>query len=104
LESVAKTVARVLGRKGRLFRYGGDEFVAILPDFNIKEAAATAERIRFEIEQSRVGGDIAVTASIGLCTNDEVPVKSAEEMLSCADKAMYASKRGGKNRVTVWPV
>jgi diguanylate cyclase (GGDEF)-like protein len=104
LESVVRTVASVLGRKGKLFRYGGDEFVTILPDFDIKEAEATAERIRFEVEQSRLGDDIAVTASIGLCTSDKVTVKSSEEMLSCADKAMYASKRAGKNKVTSWMV
>jgi diguanylate cyclase (GGDEF)-like protein len=100
LESVVKTIAGAVGRKGKIFRYGGDEFVVILPEFCRDEAVATAERIRREIESARPGGDISVTASIGICASNKSSPKSSEEMIIAADKAMYVSKQNGKNRVT----
>ena len=75
LESVIKVIADALRHKGKLFRYGGDEFVAVLPGFNTEEARATAERIRFEVEQAKLGGDTAITSSIGLCASDRLSIK-----------------------------
>ncbi len=104
LERVVKVIGEALARKGTLYRWGGDEFSVWLPNFSTDEAYATAERIRRAIQAADPGGDIAVTASIGVCASDRVDKQSAEEMLDAADKAMYASKRAGKNRVTCWPV
>jgi diguanylate cyclase (GGDEF)-like protein len=104
LERVIKAIGSALGRKGRLYRWGGDEFAVILPDFSTEEALGTAERIRRAIEESKPGGDIAVTASLGICANDRLKSPTAETLLDSADKAMYASKKNGKNRVTPWPV
>jgi diguanylate cyclase (GGDEF)-like protein len=100
LERVIKVIGRSLGRKGTLYRWGGDEFAITLPDFSTEEAAGTAERIRREIEESKPGGEIAVTASVGVCARDGAQNATAETLLDCADKAMYASKSNGKNRVT----
>jgi diguanylate cyclase (GGDEF)-like protein len=100
LERVIKVIGRSLGRKGTLYRWGGDEFAITLPDFSTEEAAGTAERIRREIEESKPGGEIAVTASVGVCARDRAQNATAETLLDCADKAMYASKSNGKNRVT----
>jgi len=102
LDRVVKTIGNVIGRKGKIYRWGGDEFAIWLPDFSTEEAQVTAERIRCEVERAKPGGDIAVTASIGICGSDRTDSKSAEEILDFADKAMYESKRLGKNRVTVW--
>jgi diguanylate cyclase (GGDEF)-like protein len=104
LEHAVKVMGSALGRKGTLYRWGGDEFVVVLPDFSTEEAMGTAERIRKTVEQAKAGGDIAVTASIGVCANDRLQNASAETLLEFADKAMYSSKRNGKNRVTPWPV
>lgn len=112
LEGTIKTIARVVGRKGGVFRWGGDEFAVILPDFTTEEARITAERIRVEIENAKLGGDeIGVTASIGVCSTDRVKDKSLEGIVKCADAAMYESKfpggqtePGGRNRVSTWPV
>lgn len=104
LDKVAQTVATVVGRKGKLYRWGsGDEFVVSLPDFSTEEAQATAERIRTTIERVKPGGDITVTASIGICATDRTESRSAEEILKFADQATFESKRLGKNRVTTWP-
>jgi diguanylate cyclase (GGDEF)-like protein len=104
LDRVVSTIQTVVGRKGKLYRWGsGDEFAVLLPDFSTEEAQATAERIRFAIEQAKPGGEIIVTTSVGVCGTDRTESKSAEEILDFADKAMYEAKRLGKNRVTIWP-
>jgi len=103
LEVVVKTIGGVLGRKGTLYRWGGDEFIVMLPDFSTDEASATAEKIRGSIELANAGGKLPVTASIGICGTDRVEHASSEVLLEMADKAMYVSKKNGKNRATAWP-
>ena len=105
LNLVVSTIGTVVGRRGRIYRWGsGDEFAVCLPDFSTEEAQVTAERIRRAVEQATPGGDVAVTASIGICSSDRTDSKSADEILDFADKAMYKSKNQGKNRVTTWPI
>jgi diguanylate cyclase (GGDEF)-like protein len=104
LDRVVRVIGGVLGRKGVLYRWGGDEFAVSLPDFSTEEAQATAERIRLAVEQAKPGVDVTVTTSIGVSANDKMNNGSAEDMLTAADTAMYTSKRQGKNRVTSWPV
>jgi diguanylate cyclase (GGDEF)-like protein len=90
----------VLGR-GSIFRYGGDEFVVVLPNFDVYEATATASRLRRTIEDARIG-DPRMTASIGVaCSADE---RTAASLIRHADAAAYASKFDRKNRVTTWPL
>jgi diguanylate cyclase (GGDEF)-like protein len=102
LDRVVKTIGGVLGRKGILYRWGGDEFAVSLPDFSTEEAHATAERIRGAVEQAKPGADLPVTTSIGVSGSDQMTDRSAEDLLTAADKAMYKSKHSGKNRVTSW--
>jgi diguanylate cyclase (GGDEF)-like protein len=104
LENVVKAIGTALGRKGTLYRWGGDEFAISLQDFSTDEALGTAERIRRTIQDARSGGDIPVTASVGVCATDRVQDFQAETLLDAADKAMYHSKKNGKNRVTAWPI
>jgi diguanylate cyclase (GGDEF)-like protein len=104
LEDVVRAVGNVLGRKGTLYRWGGDEFAITLPNFSTEEAVVTAERIRKAIEQAKAGKDITVTASVGVSATDNLQGSSAEALLDAADKAMYESKKNGENRVTLWPL
>jgi diguanylate cyclase (GGDEF)-like protein len=104
LDKVVATIGAVVGRKGKIYRWGGDEFAICLPDFSTTEAHATAQRIRLAVQQAKPGCEIAVTTSIGVCGNDCTEFESPEELLDFADKAMYESKRNGKNRVTSWPL
>ncbi len=105
LDQVVSTLATIVGRKGKIYRWGsGDEFALCLPDFSTEEALATAERVRRGIEEAKPGGDIVVTASIGVCASDRAESKPANEILDFADKAMYVSKTSGRNRVTTWPI
>ncbi len=104
LGRVVKTIGGVLGRKGILYRWGGDEFAVSLPDFSTEEAHATAERIRNAVERAKPGADLTVTTSIGVSGSEQMANGSAEDLLAAADKAMYTSKHQGKNRVTSWSV
>jgi GGDEF domain-containing protein len=56
----------ILGRKGALNRWGGDEVAVTLPDFSTEEARATAERFRHAVAQAKPGYDIAVTRVLAL--------------------------------------
>jgi diguanylate cyclase (GGDEF)-like protein/PAS domain S-box-containing protein len=80
-------------------RYGGEEFCLILPDTDARGARVVAERVRAMIASADFGG-LRVTASLGVADN-AAPTGTAEVMLERADRAMYAAKTGGRNRVEV---
>ena len=83
-------------------RYGGEEFVIILPGCREKAANVVAERLMYTFRDKRHpvqdGGEITVTASIGLAVmGDGKTFTSSTEMLGAADKAVYAAKDHGRN-------
>ncbi len=80
-------------------RYGGDEFVALLPETDPTGGWVLAEKIRLTVaEQGLPGVDPGPTISVGVVSYP-ADGRSADALLVSADRAMYASKRGGKNRV-----
>ena len=82
-------------------RYGGDEFVLILPETDLDEAVSLAERIREELARlTMVQGPraIHVTASVGVAAMPD-HATTREHLIGAADRASYAAKRAGKNRV-----
>jgi diguanylate cyclase (GGDEF)-like protein len=85
-------------------RYGGDEFVLLLPHASAEEAAAVAGRISEEFFRSSAAllkQPAGVTMSIGIGSlKSNRPVHS-DQLLSCADAALYQSKEAGRNRVSV---
>jgi diguanylate cyclase (GGDEF)-like protein len=85
------------------YRYGGDEFVVLLPETDIVGAFVVAEKIRTgaeEVGMTMSGGPEAVTSvSIGLVSHPEDGL-SAEELMTAADRAMYQAKRLGKNQIS----
>ena len=83
-----------------LGRYGGDEFLAILPQTDAAEASGVAERIRKGVEALRLhAGGVAViaTVSIGIYASDKLP-SEAKEIMESADSALHQAKRVGRNR------
>ena len=102
LIAVVETMGKVIVGKGRLYRYGGDEFAVLLRNFVLGEAKATAERIREKIEAANVGGTVQVTASLGVACSDQLKDPRPEKILESADSAVYASKHAGRNRVSLW--
>lgn len=95
--------ARLLLRQGdALIRYGGEEFLAVLPFADADEAAGVAERIRRAIAETPVPNGreaIPVTVSAGVACWPQAPVESEMELVDLADAALYLAKRGGRNRV-----
>ena len=86
-----------------LGRFGGEEFVVLLPEADAREASFVAERIRTAVAATPVvtsqeAGNIAVTVSTGLATYPSDGT-SEQELLSQADEAMYLAKRLGRNQV-----
>lgn len=100
IEAFSEIVAAIVKGRGRVHRrYAtGDEFVVVLPNHTIFEARATAERIRSAVESSKIGGDVPVTVSLGVCTSEVGAVTNAEDLINAADKMMLAAKRS-KNAV-----
>jgi len=85
-------------------RYGGDEFLVLLPETPGSSAVGVAERIRKAMESTPIsarGQTVTATVSIGIaCYPDHG--SDLESVLEKADQAMYASKAGGKNRITMF--
>lgn len=85
-------------------RYGGDEFVVILPETSVHEAVRVADRIRDKVERHRFTGgrrlQIRLTSSIGLAVFPDDAL-SPHQLIACADRAMYAAKAANKNCVRV---
>jgi two-component system cell cycle response regulator len=82
-------------------RYGGEEFIALLPDCALKTAIDVAERARKTIESHRYffeGSRIAVTASFGV-GHWEPKFSTPEEFISIVDAKLYEAKKSGRNRV-----
>lgn len=94
-------IDRVRG-KGRGYRFGGEEFALLLPNYTSDEGIALAETIRKQIEQSVFSEKkLKVTASLGLAGMPE-HAKSSDEVLKAADAAMYQAKTLGRNLVRVF--
>lgn len=79
------------------YRYGGDEFVVMLPDTGKERAGVVADRIAKQFGSFKFGN---TSLSIGI--TEAKPGEDTKALLARADEAMYASKRGGRNRISVF--
>jgi len=102
LRLLADSVRANLREVDTAVRYGGDEFVVILPQANIQGALIVAERLRSRVGQIEVPGFGRLSASLGLAT---FPVhgSSRDTLIHAADRALYSSKELGRNRVSTPP-
>lgn len=88
-------------------RYGGEEFIVVMPNTDVEGATITAERILYDMVQSSIpheDSSIAdhITVSIGIATNVIVPESSYKDCIEQADKALYRSKLDGRNRYRIY--
>jgi len=100
---VAKTAKDAVRDNDIVCRFGGEEFIILMPETDIHDAYLVAERIRVSIEKLKVQtphGDLSVAISLGVSMVDEDATD--ETIVKQADKALYASKTGGRNRTTMY--
>ncbi len=103
LRDTASLVKSVVRKDDIFCRYGGEEFVILLPSTDAKTAYELAERIRATFEQHRFeiqGHVIKQTLSMGV-SQLNAKMNSTESFLEDADKKLYQSKQNGRNRVTI---
>ena len=105
LVRVAQTMEETLNRPADLAaRYGGEEFIALLVDTEAEGARMLADRMRARVEGLRIehrASSVApyLTVSLGVATVVPRPALRAEDLVDLADRALYAAKEGGRNRV-----
>ncbi len=103
LRALAQRCRRVIRRDDIVGRLGGEEFAAAFIETDMREALSTAERLREEVaaEPFDVGhAKLSVTVSIGVATR-QAHETDTSELLWFADRALYAAKAAGRNRVVV---
>ena len=86
-------------------RYGGEEFAVICRGIDLSQAQVVGERLRKAVEKFRFvheGTVIPVTISVGVAGLPDPAVKDASDLVARADEALYQSKHGGRNRVTLF--
>ncbi len=99
LRELAIVARRALRGVDTLGRWGGEEFLALLPETVSEDAAAVAERVRAAVAAHpfSVGGGVHLTCSVGLATYPH-DATTRDDVITAADRAMYAAKRLGRNQ------
>jgi diguanylate cyclase (GGDEF)-like protein len=104
IKRVAEITQKCIRKTDMAGRYGGEEYVILLPHTPVVSAEILADRIRRKIEAETIhyeDNPIKFTASFGLCAYEE-SLKSATEWIGRADKALYYSKENGRNQLTIF--
>jgi diguanylate cyclase (GGDEF)-like protein len=106
---VLRGVAQIIQERSRradfAARYGGDEFIVILPNTDGSAGANLAHRIYTAIERHSFeegANKLEITVSLGISTFPADGVTSAETLVDLADRALYAAKSKGRNRIVTW--
>ena len=102
LRVFSERIRNVLRSGDALCRLGGEEFVLISERTELQDAMRIAERIRLAVSSapfSTQAGPVEITCSLGVMTVDESDSGTVDDLLSCADKFMYAAKAAGRNCV-----
>ena len=100
LKRIAQTLRGGVRGGDTVARLGGDEFAVLLRGCPLQEGLQLAEQLRAAVRAQAGAGPLAVSASIGAVAIDGTPASRAD-VLAAADRACYAAKRGGRNRVSV---
>lgn len=102
LRGVADIIQRNLRKTDYGFRYGGDEFVILMPFHDAEQAGVLANRVREDVhkELSRVPPyEFNLSVSIGIADDRSIRTAASEELLQKADGALYMAKNGGRDRI-----
>jgi diguanylate cyclase (GGDEF)-like protein len=103
IAQVTRTVAR---QEDIVMRYGGEEFLMVLPGASVIDAEKCAERLRRLVETTQVAAGtqvVRVTISVGVVSFPSCNAKDDIDSVRIVDEALYAAKEGGRNRVVMHP-
>ena len=104
LRIVSWRLRNLLRRNDAIGRYGGDEFLVVLPDCGRAEAMAIAERMRVSVNCRPLAmADASIQASLSVGVAELAPGESMDGLFERADTALYASKSAGRDRVSAAP-
>jgi len=106
IAAVGEVIRRCVGLTGVAARYGGEEFAVLLPARGAEFAESLAQTIRLRVEEGKIRrrqaeepiGGVTVSAGVAVWQGEG----EVDSLVERADQALYASKRGGRNRVTVY--
>jgi two-component system, cell cycle response regulator len=102
LKRVADVICENLRPGDMAYRYGGEEFLVVLPEQDLRSATIVAERLRRRVEELAIphrAKKAVMTISVGLAALSPDERKPVEELLKEADDALYSAKEAGRNRV-----
>lgn len=103
LQRVTRVIQHVIRRSDRLYRYGGEEFLLLLPDTQESGARLLAQRIVDELSAAAVPHEKspygAVTLSVGIAEHRQAKAGNWHALVNAADQALYRAKEAGRNRV-----
>ncbi len=105
LKEVARRIAEGLREVDLAARFGGEEFAILLPHTSKRDAAFVAARLLNKVrrQEFKFGGELLqVTVSIGCAGNVDVTSDSAEDLVKCADLALYEAKAAGRDRFAIF--
>ncbi len=106
IKSLATLLRQRLRQSDLIGRYGGEEFVAVLPECDLESAHLILEDIRSRFESldfNHEGTRFQCTLSAGLACTSQHPELNADELLNAADQALYVAKHSGRNQVQLEP-
>lgn len=102
LKEICRIVNQNISSKYKLCRYGGEEFIIILPDIDYYEAGIHAERIRRVVDDSKILGEkYPITISLGVASYP-VHAQIEHELIEKVDQALYVAKETGRNKSQIW--
>jgi two-component system, cell cycle response regulator len=107
LKKVAKVISENLRTGDQAYRYGGEEFLILLPEQTLESAKLVAERLRRSVEDLMLPHEAktppgVLTISLGLAVLSAYEKKHVEELLKEADDALYRAKEAGRNKVVLY--
>lgn len=102
LRVLSARVKKAVRSTDSICRYGGEEFLVLMPESDREEALAMAERLRQIVSEMTVvtaGGALSLTISLGVAALSTAGDETLEALMNCADRAMYEAKAAGRNAV-----
>jgi diguanylate cyclase (GGDEF)-like protein len=106
LRKLADQIRQALRTTDILGRYGGEEFVVLMPETNLANGHKIAERLLHMVRELRIGSDkteFGFTISVGLAEQSQIQAQTLDELIDQADKALYTAKQSGRNQVVIQP-